>query len=65
MGHTEGINTGSIPRSTGNGVKGILGNRVTGIHFYFILGHCVFRFQTARLGGSWIMDPIEMALVEW
>ena len=24
-----------------------------------------FRFQTARLGGSWIMDPVEMALVEW
>ena len=63
--HTGGFNTGSILRSTENGVKGIPGNRVTGIHVYFIPEHCVFRFQTAKLGGSWIMDPVEMALVEW
>ena len=65
MGNTGGINTGVIPRSTGNGVKGIPGNRVTGIHCCFIPGHCVFSFQTARLGGVWIMDPVEMALVKW
>ena len=65
MGNTGGIKVGISPGSTGNGVKGIPGNWVNGIHFHCIPGHCVFGFQTARLGEVWIIDPVEMALMEW
>ena len=62
---TGSIKTRIIPGSTGNGVKGIPGNRVTGFHCNIIPGHCTFGFHAMRLGGVWVMDPIEVTLMQW
>ena len=57
-------NTGIMQRVTGNGGKGIPGNRYTGIHTRITAGHCICRFQAARRGWGWIMDPVQAALME-
>ena len=64
-GSTGSWETGIIPGNTGNGVKGIPGNWVTGFHCNIIPGHCTFGFHTMRLGGVWVMDPIETTLMKW
>ena len=61
---TGSLITGIIPGSTGNGVKGIPGNRVTVFHCIIIPGHCSFGFHAMRLVGVWIMDPMETTLMQ-
>ena len=56
---------GIIPGSTGNGVKGIPGNRVTVLHCVIIPGHCFSWFHAMRLVGVGIMDPMETTLMQW
>ena len=57
--------TGIIQGRTGNGVKGIPGNRVTALHCIIIPGHCFSWFHSMRLAGVWIMDPMETTLMQW
>ena len=55
---------GIVPIRTGNGVKGIPGNRVTVFHV-IIPGHCFSWFHAMRLVGVGIMDPMETTLMKW
>ena len=63
---TGSLITGIIPGSTGNGVKGIPGNRVTVLHCVIIIpGHCFSWFHAMKLVGVGIMDPMETTLMKW
>ena len=63
---TGSLITGIIPGSTGNGGKGIPGNRVTVFHCTIIIpGHCCFGFHAMRLVGIGIMDPMEANFLQW
>ena len=64
MGNTGIRDTRIMQRVTGNGGKGIPGNRFTGICTRITAGHCIGRFQTARRGWGWIMDPVQAALMK-
>ena len=58
------LTLGVFREALGMGSRGFLGIGSLEFTFTLFLG-TVFKFQTARLGGSWITDPVEMALVEW